>query len=513
MASKNLRLFFTILFGGTFCVTIFPQPVHRYTQSIFNSVRTAANQVYATAPALNSQYAGESATHQEDLTMDIFQPQGDTLSLRPVVICAHGGGFISGTKEHDDMLAFCDSLAKKGYVTVTIDYRQGMNILSSVSAERAAYRGLQDSRAAVRYIKSIASSLRIDTNNVFFLGSSAGAFMALQNIYMNKESERPASTFQISHFPPSFDDGPDLGSLDAIQSSLKYFGQPKAIISLWGAVKDTTLIKAADANVPVFLVHGTADTIVPFNVGSPFGMPTLPSTYGSYPISLRLENLGKPAETYFVPGVGHEFYGVKNGTWSPAPNAYWDTILTLVTNFLYDQHKPFAKFSNSVAGRTVQFYNSTAGCTSWYWNFGDGSTSAEENPKHIYSSDGTYIVSLMTLNQIQSWDTVSSAIVISGQTSVSNNNGSTPLSYSLNQNYPNPFNPTTKIKYSIPFAGKVKIKVYDVLGKEVKTLTDEYKEAGIYEIKFDGSNLSSGIYLYRITAGTFTKTLKFVLMK
>lgn len=512
MALKRIHLSFFIM-TVFFCSTSFPQSVHRYTEPLFQSVRTTADQVYATAQALNNPYTGEIATHSEDLTLDIYQPQGDTLSLRPVLICAHGGGFIQGSKDHDDMVAFCDSLAKKGYVTVTINYRQGMNVLSSVSAARAVYRGLQDSRAVIRYIKSVASALRIDTNYVFFLGSSAGAFMALQNVYMNKESERPAATYKVSHIPPTLDDGPDLGDLDAINSSLKFGSQPNAIIALWGAVGDTTLIEPADADIHALLVHGTADNIVPFNVGSPFGASNLPPTYGSYPINVRLKNLGKPAETYFVNGAGHEFYGVTNGSWSPEPNAYWDTVLTLVTNFLHDQHKPDAKFSTSINGKTVQFNNQTSGSVSWFWNFGDGSTSTEENPKHIYSSNGTYNVTLTALNQIESWDTVSSPVVVSGATGISDKNNSAPLTFSLSQNFPNPFNPSTIIVYQIQGTDYVTLKVYDLMGREVATLVNEYKQPGIYEVKFNGSNLPSGIYIYKLTAGNFNASKKLILLK
>lgn len=88
-----------------------------------------------------------------------------------------------------------------------------------------------------------------------------------------------------------------------------------------------------------------------------------------------------------------------------------------------------------------------------------------------------------------------------------------PTKYSLSQNYPNPFNPTTTINYQISKVSKVTLKVYDVLGKEVKTLVDEIKESGQYSVKFNGSNLASGVYFYKITAGSFSDTKKFILMK
>jgi hypothetical protein len=88
-----------------------------------------------------------------------------------------------------------------------------------------------------------------------------------------------------------------------------------------------------------------------------------------------------------------------------------------------------------------------------------------------------------------------------------------PTNYSLSQNYPNPFNPSTKIKYSIPQTSNVVIKIFDILGNEIETLVKEEKPVGSYEIDFDASSLSSGIYFYRLQAGDFIETKKMVLMK
>jgi hypothetical protein len=88
-----------------------------------------------------------------------------------------------------------------------------------------------------------------------------------------------------------------------------------------------------------------------------------------------------------------------------------------------------------------------------------------------------------------------------------------PKEYVLNQNYPNPFNPTTKIKYGIPKAGTVQLKIYNTLGQEVQTLVNKYMEAGIYEVEFNCMNFSSGIYLYRITSGSFSQIKKMILVK
>ncbi len=90
---------------------------------------------------------------------------------------------------------------------------------------------------------------------------------------------------------------------------------------------------------------------------------------------------------------------------------------------------------------------------------------------------------------------------------------SVPTQFILYQNYPNPFNPATVISYQLPVSGNVTLKVYDVLGNEIATLVNEEKSAGVYDVDFDGSDLSSGIYFYKLHAGNFTKTNKMILLK
>lgn len=88
-----------------------------------------------------------------------------------------------------------------------------------------------------------------------------------------------------------------------------------------------------------------------------------------------------------------------------------------------------------------------------------------------------------------------------------------PTGYSLSQNYPNPFNPTTTIQYSLPSRSFVSLKVYDVLGREVATLVNGVQTAGHQSVEFNASGLSSSVYLYRIKAGSFSKTKKLVLLR
>jgi hypothetical protein len=111
--------------------------------------------------------------------------------------------------------------------------------------------------------------------------------------------------------------------------------------------------------------------------------------------------------------------------------------------------------------------------------------------------------------------------LINEMTGISFVSGTIPNKYNLSQNYPNPFNPTTKIKFDIsqhtPFplsrGEMVTLRVYDILGKEVETLVNEQLQPGTYEVKFDGSKLSSGVYFYKLVAGDFLDTKKLILLK
>ena len=90
---------------------------------------------------------------------------------------------------------------------------------------------------------------------------------------------------------------------------------------------------------------------------------------------------------------------------------------------------------------------------------------------------------------------------------------SLPESYGLSQNYPNPFNPSTEIRFALPQDGYVTLKIYNSLGQEVASLIDGNAPAGYHTVQLDAGNLASGIYFYRITAGSFSQIKKMMLLK
>jgi len=136
----------------------------------------------------------------------------------------------------------------------------------------------------------------------------------------------------------------------------------------------------------------------------------------------------------------------------------------------------------------------------------------------IYYFDNNSVQKIVILNENSNGYVIADAVRLSPRkTNVSEikptNEVSSPVYFKLSQNYPNPFNPTTAIKYQIPELSFVNLKVYDVLGNEITTLINGEKPAGSFEVEVDGSELTSGIYFYRLQAGSFVETKKMVLIK
>jgi len=127
-----------------------------------------------------------------------------------------------------------------------------------------------------------------------------------------------------------------------------------------------------------------------------------------------------------------------------------------------------------------------------------------------------WLHSIQFINSSTGWVTGSISIfktTTGGVIGITPISGEVPNTYHLSQNYPNPFNPSTIIEFSLPKDAMVKIILFDILGREVQTLADEFKKAGFYKLEFYGNSLTSGTYFYRLQANEFTETKKMVLIK
>ena len=141
--------------------------------------------------------------------------------------------------------------------------------------------------------------------------------------------------------------------------------------------------------------------------------------------------------------------------------------------------------------------------------YGDTTVQIQFKPQEVKSySDELYLQWNKKDERITQIVELSATTIVSVENRDNNN-----FNFSLDQNYPNPFNPSTTIEYSVPERSNVIIKVFDLLGREVATLVNEEKPAGVYKVKFDGSSLASGIYFYRMEAVSFKETKKFILLK
>ena len=243
------------------------------------------------------------------LKMDIYRPSNDNLNKRPVIIFAFGGGFVNGSRTEASMVKLCQAFAKRGYVTATIDYRLGMNIGDKELSKRAVYRALQDGRSAVRFFRKNADAYGVDANQIFISGHSAGAFLAYQSVYLDKDSERPAST-------RNYLGRADLGGIESIGDNKTYTdgslvsGKANAVMGFAGALGDVNYIEGSSDVAGVYF-HSSDDNTVPYNSGEPFSslswLPgfNLPTVYGSNQMNTRAGNVGASRTFYPYTNRGH----------------------------------------------------------------------------------------------------------------------------------------------------------------------------------------------------------------
>ena len=449
----------------------------RYKSSVFD-VQVLQDVQYGSAPQWIWPY------WSEDLYLNIHDPLGDLNMNRPLIIFAHSGGFLNGSKDVDNMGAICDTFARKGFVTATIDYRKGFDPLDAESAERAVYRGIQDGKAAVRFFKQNWDVYNIDTNNIFFGGMSAGGFISLHVAYMDKESERPASTYGGGLVN-------DLGCLDCAGNNFPHSSKVKGILDFWGAVSDTTIIESGD--IPVMIMHGTQDPTVPFNYGHPFGLGTLPVTYGALPVKNQCDFVGVDYE-YIVNDMDiHMMEGSSNGTWDPEPNSFWaDTLLPFSTNFIFNLIKPNpTKISpDSIFVDLNEVYNLEVSAdtgSTYLWDYDQTNCLATTNDSSStlelqFITPGQYEVKVVEFNHIlAASDTLTFFVEVNDDLGIDLQKTST-LSI-----FPNPSNG----QFSVQSDQLInRLEVYDLSGKRIMNLMCNSNKM---DVSTDG--LSSGVYM------------------
>jgi PKD repeat protein len=184
------------------------------------------------------------------------------------------------------------------------------------------------------------------------------------------------------------------------------------------------------------------------------------------------------------------------------------TVLpSIIANFSADLQEGPAPLS-------VYFNNeSTGNIFGYFWEFGDDSTSNDKDPQHTYLEPGIYSVSLTVFNfNVQNIKIKQDYINVHEVTGLKNVSIKVQ-EVNLNQNYPNPFNPVTMISYTLKNKDNVKLIVFDITGHVIKTLVNKVQDSGKYAVSFDGSDLASGIYVYKLRVGLFEQTRRMILLR
>lgn len=310
----KILFYFTFIFisRNSFAQAIIDCSSQRFDQEVFSSVTTTLNIQYGS----NIDANGANTL----LTLDVYEPAGDTMLQRPLIIWAHGGSFLSGTKNDIDVVALSQHFAKRGYVCVSINYRLGIPFpVNQSSAMRAVYRAVQDMKSAVRFFRKDAFSTnqyKIDPDLIFAGGSSAGAFTALHLAYMDSYDELP---LQI--------DTSLLGDLEGNSGNPGFSSEVNAVIDLCGALGDKTWLHSGD--IPFVAMHGDIDGTVPYGTSIIYLLGSFPLMVvdGSHSITEYSLSLGFQNEMYTYFNADHVPYVMNT--------SYMDTTVRFVSNFLY----------------------------------------------------------------------------------------------------------------------------------------------------------------------------------
>ncbi|MFN3939787.1 MAG: T9SS type A sorting domain-containing protein [Chitinophagales bacterium] len=297
------------VFSQTYCIE------NRFNQSYFNSdqIEVIANIEYGNA--IN--YLEEN----QKLKLDLYRPLPaiDDLEKKPLIIFIHGGGLLGGSSSTAYAQFLGEEYAMRGFVFASIDYRLGWNNLENcegdtLSLQLAFYRAIQDTRAAIRFLKHAHNIYGIDTNYIFLNGFSVGSSVAFYTAYATQGNYYP---YQYS----------SLGSIDS--SGNPYYNHSidiQGIIGKSTGIDTTSILDNAD--IPAMLFHGTCDSVVIYDTGPLYNCYT-PVAYmfyhGSRDIADTMNAKGIAYQLYTNEGLAHD--AVSNDTLILYSSAFLKDIL------------------------------------------------------------------------------------------------------------------------------------------------------------------------------------------
>jgi len=281
-------VFWILLLSFSFSIKETKAQAKRYKEEVFKEIDSITNITYGEAINIKGE--------KETLLLDIIMPKNDSVNKRPLVIFIHGGGFKSKSKNGIFSSMLCNSFARKGYVSATIDYRLGVEKSGIDSGKKvstngdyaeALYRAQHDGKAAIRFFRRYAKKYGIDDTQIFITGTSAGSKTCLAIAYMD-DDEVPKEVNKKR-----------WGTLEGNSGNDGFSSKVQGVMNNWGAMIDYSWIKKGDA--PLYNTAGTEDKTVPYD--SSFDYHGF--KYGPYILYQHCRTLGIPTGWRPFYGAGH----------------------------------------------------------------------------------------------------------------------------------------------------------------------------------------------------------------
>ena len=265
----------------------------RYQGDIFTSVTTTT---------VNYSDVYTDVFHE----MDIYTPDGDTETNRPLILYMHGGSFYGGTKSMNDCIDFCTSMAKRGYVTASLNYRLA-NMISFIASNETQYetvlKAVSDVKSAIRYFRkdfANGDTYGIDPNTIFVGGYSAGAVIAIHLAYIDATSDLPTSPINVQSIVNNL--SPNYG-LEGDAGNYGFSSSVNGVISFAGGINDVNWIDANDE--PLVSIQGTSDLTVNYNCGPGMNNPLILTLCGSGEMHTKADNVGLLNDHLSFSGTDH----------------------------------------------------------------------------------------------------------------------------------------------------------------------------------------------------------------
>ena len=535
---KIFFLFYALLFlkGSAVLFAQNNSCTHRYQARYFDSIQVIRDIVYTKeAPKVIAAALGVETISRRDLKMDIFMPPiSDTVVKRPVVILAHGGGFVDiafmggtllvGTMHNEDIQALADTLAHWGFVAASIEYRTGFDMLSTTSVKRAVWRGSQDMSAAIRFFRKNASVFKIDTEKVFIGGSSAGAFAAIHATFVDGDERIAESHHQTAivmtdlgelHSRPivSINNTNDFSGVSALGNDVDSIAN--GVVGYWGAIADTAMFRGNN-KAPIIMFHGDEDAVVDIDCARPFSgiLFTAPTTCGSRIMNEALNRLNLPHEYYMAEGEGHEYWGVTNGMWgSNGPNAFWSDMIAKTTSFIYDLMRPNTpRVNGEMIVNLNNIYTYTVGnYTADYkycWEVTNGTIIAQQNNSITiqWNSNNIGYFNIIAVDAAQTKSNTAYYQVTVNQNVSINEFAINTAAFKL---FPNPNNGNFYIATNSLPQEQVIFQIFDVQGRLVHE--ENYTFQGEENFQIQTQNLAQGLYTIRAIAEDYLSIQKLII--